>query len=242
MMAHFDEGTLQAYLDDEVGVRTEIDAHIHTCAACAAELDRLRAASQLFATAVRSADVNAPVDAAAAAIERSRQPEVVAPRRPLIRLPLARAAMFLIASAAIASAAIPGSPVRAWISGALRSVGVLPRIEKPAAPVVSEPRPSADGVEPGNDAAALSIQPVEGRVLVILTDVAPEARVRVRVVDTDRVLVQASGEAARARFKTGPGRVELIGVGKGDVVVDVPASALDARVEADGRVLFEKVR
>lgn len=237
-MAHFDEGTLQAYLDDEVGARTEIDAHIHTCAACAAELDRLRAASQLFASVVRSGDVTAP----STVIKHSRQPAVAASRSPFLRVPLARAALFLIASAAVATAAIPGSPVRAWISGALRSVGVLPQIEKPAAPVVSEPRPSADGVESSNDAAALSIEPVEGRVLVILTGVAPDARVRVRVVESDRALVQASGEAARARFKTGPGRIELIGVGKGEVVVEVPASVRDARVEADGRVLFEKVR
>lgn len=229
-MAHIDEGTLQAYLDDEVGVRTEIDAHIQWCATCAAELNRLRRASQLFADACQTVDVQAP----------QRSVKSLGRRRLLPRMPLARAALFLIGFAAIASAAIPGSPVRAWISYALHSIGVLPDSNQPAARVASEPRASADAAEKSNDAAALSIEPANGRVLVVLTNVSKEAQIRVRVVETERAQVQASGEAAQARFKTGAGRIELIGVGRGEVIVDLPSSVKEARVEADGRVLFEK--
>jgi hypothetical protein len=240
-MAHIEEGLLQAYLDDEVGGRAELDAHLQGCAACMAELARLRGASQVFASAMRAADVAAPVFAAFTAVRRN--PAEPAPRRPLFaRLPLARAAMLMIGFAAVASAAIPGSPVRAWLSDALRSVGVLPEIEQPAAPVVPDSQASAGAVEQGGGPAALSILPSEGRLRIVLTDVSSAANVRVRMIDGDRALVQASGDAARARFRTGPGRIELIGIGKGEVVIDVPDGARDVRVESDGKVLFEKVR
>lgn len=239
-MAHIDEGMLQAYLDDEVGARADIETHLHACADCTAELARLRGAAQLFATAVRTGDVAAPAFAAFTAVRRA-QPEPV--RRPLAaRLPLARAAMLIFGFAAVASATIPGSPVRSWISEALRSVGVLPEQPQPAVPVVPDSQASAGAVEQGSGPAALSILPADGRLRIVLTDVSSDASVRVRMVAGERANVQASGDAARARFRTGPGRIELIGIGKGDIVVDVPEGALDVRVESDGKVLFEKVR
>ncbi|MGQ0562264.1 MAG: anti-sigma factor family protein [Gemmatimonadota bacterium] len=240
-MAHIDEGMLQAYLDREVGARADIDAHLSACAACAAELNRLRAAAQLFASAVRSADAPAPTFAAFTAVRRTRT-EAPPRRHVFARVPLARAALLLFGFAAIASAAIPGSPVRAWLSDALRSVGVLPDRPEPAMPVLPDAPASADRAEQGSGPTALAIEPADGRIRIVLTGVAPEADVRVRLVEGDRALVQASGDAARARFRTGPGRIEVIGVGKGEVVVTVPLAASDARVEADGKVLFERVR
>lgn len=245
-MAHIEEGVLQAYLDDEVGARAEIEAHVRTCGTCAAELDRLRSASSLFATAMHSVDVQAPAVAAPAAITS------IAPIRPAfaaapvarhertwLSVPLARAAMLLLGFAAVASATIPGSPVRAWISDALRTAGVLEQEqEQPAAPVVPETPASAGAVDQGDDAAALSIEPVDGRIRIILTGVSASANVRVRMVEADRALVQASGDAAKARFVTGPGRIEMIGVGAGDVIIEMPKSVTDASVIADGKVLF----
>jgi hypothetical protein len=240
-MAHMNEGMLQAYLDDEVGARAEIDAHLRVCAECAAELERLRSASRLFTSALSTGDVAAPAFAAFTAIRRAHVEP--APRRSAFaRVSLARAAVLLIGFAAVASATIPGSPVRDWLSDALRSAGVLPEIEQPAASVVPDSQASAGAVEQGSGPAALSILPSEGRLRIVLTNVSAATNVRVRMISGDRALVQASGDAARARFRTGPGRIELIGIGKGEIIVDVPDGALDVRVESDGKVLFEKVQ
>lgn len=243
-MAHIEEGVLQAYLDDEVGARAEIEAHVRTCGTCSAELDRLRSASSLFANAMHSVDVQAPAVAAPSAITSIapiRPAFAAAPvaqhERPWLSVPLARAAMLLLGFAAAASATIPGSPVRAWISDALRTAGVLEQ-EQPAARVVPETPASAGAVDQGDGAAALSIEPVNGRIRIILTSVSASANVRVRMVEADRALVQASGDAAKARFVTGPGRIEMIGVGSGDVVIEMPNSVRDASVVADGKVLF----
>jgi hypothetical protein len=235
-MAHIDEGTLQAYLDDEVGARAEIDAHLSACQSCAAELNRLRGAAQLFTSVVGTSDIKAPTLAAFAAVGSARGVAAANPRRAVFHRPLARAAMFVVGFAALASAAIPGSPVRAWISSALRSVGVMPD-EVADAPAVTIGTPNA---ATPTDAAALAIEPADGRVRIILTNVDAATQVRVRMTESDRALVQATGDAAKARFRTGAGRIELIGVGKGEVLIDLPNSVKDARVEADGRVLFEK--
>ena len=243
-MAHIEEGVLQAYLDDEVGARAEIDAHVHGCATCAAELDRLRSASKLFASAIQSADTRAPVRSALVAVKRAHpvvhtMPVITQPARRFARVPLARAAMLIFGFAAVASATIPGSPIRAWVGDALRTVGVLQK-QEPVAPVVPDTPASAGAAEQGDDAAALYIEPVDGRIRIILTDVSDDANVRVQIVEGNRALVQATGVAAKARFQTAPGRIEMIGVGSGDVVIDMPASVRDASVVADGKVLYEK--
>lgn len=240
-MAHIEEGVLQAYLDDEVGARAELDAHLRTCAECAAALDRLRSASTLFASAMSSADVQAPALPALAAVQRASRPAFTpagaTPPRAWLRVPLARAAMLLFGFAAVASATIPGSPVRAWLSDVLRTAGVLEE-EQPAAPVVPGTPASAGAADPGDDAAALAIEPADGRIRIVLTSVSANANIRVRIVESDRALLQATGAAAKARFVTGPGRIEMIGVGSGDVIIEMPASVTDASVVADGKVLY----
>jgi hypothetical protein len=244
-MAHIDEGMLQAYLDDEVAARAEIDTHLAACTECAAELARLRSAAQLFAGAVCSADRTAPTFAALSAVSAKKPqpvlPITVAPRRTVARVPLARAAMLLIGLAAVASAAIPGSPVRALISQAIQRI--VGETEEPrfVAPRVPETPEAAVDTKP-DLSAGLSIQPAQGRVRIVLTGVAPEATVRVRLIDSDRALVQASGAAAQARFRTGPGRIEMVGVAGGEVVIDMPRNLTDGRVEIDGRVIFHKDR
>jgi hypothetical protein len=193
---------------------------------------------------MQGADTRAPVSAALAAVKRAHpvvpaRRAVVRPARRLVRVPLARAAMLIFGFAAVASATIPGSPIRGWVGDALRTVGVLKK-QQPVAPVVPETPASAGAAEQGDDAAALYIEPIDGRIRIILTAVSEDANVRVRIVQADRALVQATGAAAKARFQTAPGRIEMIGVGSGDVVIDMPASVKDASVVADGRVLYEK--
>lgn len=236
-MAHIEEGMLQAYLDNEVTARAGLDSHLAQCAACAAELDRLRSASQLFASALRTRDAVAPTSVAFAALKAARRPVAGMPAA-IARVSLARAAMLLVGLAAIASAAIPGSPVRAWISEALRSVGGGAVADEIAAPVV--PPAPAPAIPDEYGAATVSIEPADGRVLVLLSGATADATVRVRLVRTQRASVQVSDAAPEARFRTGPGRIEVVGIGNGEVLVEIPRGALEVRVELGGRPIFEK--
>jgi hypothetical protein len=194
---------------------------------------------------VHGVDRKAPTFAALTTVKAKRPqpvlPLTVAPRRTYARVPLARAAVMLIGLAAVASAAIPGSPVRALISQAINRITGETEKTGVAAP------DAAQTSEPVFDmktdlSAALSIQPAQGKVRITLTEVAPEATVRVRLIDSNRATVQASGAAAHARFRTSPGRIEMVRVDGGEVVIDLPRSLIDARVEVDGRVIFQKER
>ena len=233
-MTHVEEGVLQAYLDAEVtaGARVEIDRHLQSCSACTAELHRMRSASQLFASAMRGADVTAPVLAAQARIASARKLERTLPA-PRPRRALARAAMFIVGLAAVASAAVPGSPVRAWISNALTRAGLLDEPQSAAAPEVPAEAPAVprDGPAP----TAFYIDAVDNRVHIVLTDLAPEVTVKVEEFDGQRALVEASD--AR-RFARTSGRFEVVGVEKGTVLVRIPRGT-QAVVEQDGRILFK---
>lgn len=241
-MTHVEEGVLQAYLDAEVtaAARADIDRHLHSCSVCAAELERMRSASLLFHNVVRDSDVMPPVLAAQARLaglrRLERAPIAAPPRRAW-----ARAAMFIVGLGAVASAAVPGSPVRAWISEALSRAGLLNESPSAAAPAHPEEAPAVqrDAI---TESTALSIDAVDGRLRVVLKNVSAEASVTVRLVDTNRALVEATGAAARARFRTGAGLLEMDGVQGGTVVVEIPRSATDAVVQQDGRTIYRTGR
>ena len=235
-MTHVEEGVLQAYLDAEVsaGARVDIDKHLQSCTACTAELHRMRTASQLFANALRDADVMAPMLPAQARIVAARKLE-----RPTTSLPaprprraLARAAMFIVGLAAVASAAVPGSPVRAWISSALTRAGLLDEPQSAAAPEVPAEAPAVP--RSGPDATSFFIDAVDNRVQIVLTDIGSDVTVRVEQSDGTRASVETS-EAAR--FSRTSGRFEVIGVKSGAITVRIPRG-LDAVVEQDGKTIF----
>lgn len=240
-MTHIEEGVLQAYLDAEVtaGARAEIDKHLHMCSDCAVELDRLRNAASLFSTAVRHTDVQAPVLMAQARFAGVRRLEqkapVFAPRRAL-----ARAAMFIVGLAAVAGASVPGSPVRAWINDALTRAGLLDEPQSAAAPRSPAEAPAVQREEP--EATALAIDPVDGRVRITLRNVKGDASVSVRMIDGPRVVVEATGIAAKAHFRTGAGSLEVSGVEGGAVVVQMPRTVANGIVEQDGKVIFRTGR
>ncbi len=240
-MTHVEEGVLQAYLDAEVttGARADIDKHLHSCITCAAELERMGSASQLFHNALRESDAVAPVLAAQARFANVRRLErKLVPPQP--RRAWARAAMFVVGLGAVASAAVPGSPVRAWISDALTRAGLLNEPQRAAAPAFPEEAPAVQ--RDATESTALAIEAVDGRIRIILRNVNPGTTVTVRVVDSDRAMVEATGAASKARFRTGAGLLEVDGVQGGSVVVEVPRSATDAVVQQDGRTIYKTGR
>ncbi|HEX7117915.1 MAG TPA: zf-HC2 domain-containing protein [Longimicrobiales bacterium] len=229
-MNHVSEGMLQSFLDGELDreARTRVEHHVDACGACAAVLSELRDAAIRLEHALALLDRPAPLEAAERAMRRRRvATRVAAPRRAL-----ARAAVMILGFAAVGSAAIPDSPIRAWVAAAWRQ-GVAVFADAPA-----EPAPATPAAETG---AGISIRPHDGSAWIVVESPAPGVRARVRLVDGDRVAVRALGAAASARFRTGPGRVDIVAPGAGELEIDVPASLAGARLEVDGRVVVTKV-
>ena len=240
-MMHVEEGELQAYLDNEVTAvaRADIDKHLQGCRACAGELARLEHASQLFSSAMRETDVAAPMLAAQARLAGVPrfQPGFATPNP---RRALVRAAMLVLGVGAVASAAVPGSPVRAWISDALTRAGLLEEPQRAAAPVAPAEEPAVPrGPE---ESTALAIDPVEGRVRIVLRNVSSSAEISIEVTDENRAVVEATGAAAQARFRTGAGLLEVDGITGGSVVVQIPRGVSSAVVTQNGRTIFQSGR
>jgi hypothetical protein len=132
--------------------------------------------------------------------------------------------------------------VRTWLTYAWERTTAIFTSE-PAAPAPQpEPTPPvapAHAAAPAPAAVAgVSVRPVGGEVEVLLN--RPDATIRVRLVDGNRVVVQASGAAATARFQTGPGRIEVSGGGTGELVIEIPRSTSRATVRVDGKVILTK--
>ncbi|HEX5872701.1 MAG TPA: hypothetical protein VFY65_19860, partial [Longimicrobium sp.] len=133
-----------------------------------------------------------------------------------------------------AAAAIPGSPAREWV----RNLGLA---ERSAQPTAVQPAPEAAAPAPVVMAPkAISILPSDGHIRIAVSASSPELRVRARLVPGAKAEVTATGAAATARFRTGPGRIEVLGAGPGELVVTLPADAEAAFVEVNGRVLAAK--
>jgi hypothetical protein len=75
---------------------------------------------------------------------------------------------------------------------------------------------------------------------VVLTNSARGLLVHARLVPGPQAEVYATGRAAGARFRTGPGRIEVVDAGPGEVRVDLPRDAQAAVVEVNGRTYVAK--
>jgi hypothetical protein len=233
-MNHATEGMLQAYLDGEADgeARREIADHLGACAACAAELETLRAAGVLVGSVLANLDRRVAVQPALDAV---RQQSVAQPARQQTvrrwRAGFGRAALFILASASIVSATVPGSPVRQWLSSAWDRVATFFAAERQPQ-LAEEPLPAMV------DEAGAWVAPYQGRVRVVLTGALPEATIRIQLVDRSRAGVLA--EEAGARFSTASGRIEAAELGAGEVLVELPAGAQSAVVEVNGRIVASK--
>jgi anti-sigma factor RsiW len=251
-MSHPAEGTLQALLDGELprADRAEVELHLRGCSACRGEAERLRAAAAALTAALALVDRPAPTERALAATSRRRWRRWVGVDAGRV---MRRAAVLVLGVATVASATVHGSPVRGWIAGLVHRVapsaapgpdntpaavpGGAPGAATAGAPAAGA---AAPGAHPAASAAGVSVLPELGRVRVVLTAPSPELRIRVRLSDDTYSDVRASGLASGARFRTGPGRVEVSGAGAGEVEVVIPRGARSAVVEVDGHPYFRK--
>lgn len=246
---HPSEDRLLAFLDEELAEaeRAEVEGHLRACEACAGDMESLRSASRRLAAALERLDVPPPdadsatireragvVDLPARSAARSRIPEgqdlpgrAERPRRSL----LTAAAVVLLAVTG-AAAAIPGSPLRDWLADSARAVaGLFSGDGGPTAAVDQEAMDATLRLPSG-----VAVEPEGGRVSISLRDPSPEVVVRVRLVDQARVAVLAPD----ARYRTGPGRIEILDAAPGEVLIEIPRSASWAAVDVDGRVVVRK--
>lgn len=214
---HLNEGDLLAFLDGAVeeDQRSDFEEHLAGCAECTARLEEQRELSALFADAVSLLDSEAPVVV----------PEP--PRRgwgPAHLMgagtALLRAAVIVLLVGGVAWGAMPGSALRGWV-GQLWEAGAAllgDRVEEDRSPETEEPVRVVSQ-------AGLSILPVAGEAMVVLGESMQGLAIRVRMVAIDQVVVVWSGSGDEPRFRTAPGRIEVLGAGEGEVVVEAPRGA-----------------
>lgn len=233
MTTHPTDGELRAYLDGESPPREgeRIAAHVDRCAPCAAREAELRAAEAEASRALAPLDPRVDPTPARARVRRSLAGHGegngrVAPDR----WPVARAAVVVLALAvaAGAAAAIPGSPLRAWVDAARERL-----TEPDPAPQVPAGTAPREGRE---EPAGVRIEASAGSVRIVLAEVGPGTRIRVRLVDGAGAGVFGG---PGTRFRTGPGTVEAR-VSGDEVRVEVPRSATRASVTVNGRPFFLK--
>ena len=226
-MKHTAEGTLLEWLDGKLpsSENSRVEGHLAQCTTCAAELDRLRLLSATFGVAMELLDPPAPTRRAYAAVLRRRAGRWGADTRRT----LARAAVLVLAVAGIASAPLPGSPLRAWLEDRL---GLGGDVSAPQTHTPSTPSAPAQVSAPVLEipSAGIAIFPVDGSVRIVLNHADPALRIRVRLAEGDIVDVRATGAAADAQFRTGPGRISISDAGAGEIQISLPHTVSRATV------------
>lgn len=257
---HPGEDRLLAYMDDELhdGERRIVARHLEACDACAATLEELRGAARLLSTSLEVIERPVPEVDPGELRRRAGVRHLASPRAGTTRVrgdprsgssgpedasrvratgerprrSLLAAAVLLLAFTG-AAAAIPGSPLRAWLSDSARSIASLFQTDERAGATA----PEQEAIDAATRLpSGVAVEPSGGRVWISIRSPSPDALVRIRLVDEPRAVVLA----ADARYRTGPGRIEVIAAGAGDLRVELPRAATAATVEVDGRVVVEK--
>lgn len=156
-MTHLDDGTLQAFLDDELAPddRASVAEHLLACDRCQAAHEAVSRASALFTQSASVLDVAPATHVRARARRQGRRSEGHPSGRARARTSaVMKAAVLVIAVAAAASAAVPGSPVHEWVAGLVAApeadAPVDPSAE-PATPAVQlGPKGVVEGVVRGS--------------------------------------------------------------------------------------------
>lgn len=226
-MTHLDDGTLQAFLDDELppAERAGVAEHLLACEHCKASGEELTRANALFSQSVSLLDVAPPATRPAGGTLGRRARAGTSS--------FVKAAGLVLAVAAAASAAVPGSPVREWVAQVVGSD------RGPAdTPEATGPAPEATAPTPAPVPAGVSIRPAAGRVLVSLSGLEGTV-IRLGPAAGDQASISIMGAQRDPVFRTGSGRVEVRnGVG-GELRVWLPLSVEGARLEVDGTLYAE---
>jgi hypothetical protein len=135
-----------------------------------------------------------------------------------------------VALGGVAVAAVPGSPLRAWIGRGRRPP---PRRERPRREAPAPARAPAAR-------AGVSILPTTARCAWCCNGAAPGCACTPAWATASWWRSPRWRPAASARFRTSPGRIEVVGAGAGEVRIALPRGASAAEVEVDGLVYIAK--
>jgi hypothetical protein len=231
-MPHPDDGQLLAWIDGELEPADEsgVTRHVESCARCSGRAEAMRLESQAFSHAVLALDVEAPglsdpgpIPVAAALSHPGSH------RLRRTGWSLARAAGLVLVAAGAAAALVPGSPFRDWIESTF--------VTAPATPtgsVESAVPEDATGELETAGPTAISVELPRGELTVNLRGFGHSSNVHVRLSGERRASVRVEGAAVSPRFVTGPGTLEVIGSGEGEIWVELPRSASEGAVLVDG--------
>jgi hypothetical protein len=237
-MNHLDEGTLLTLADGELAPADSaaVERHLAECGACRAELDELRGAATTFAATLARADSPAPVvsDTTARALRRRAERAGGGAERPPARgwRELGRAAVLVLGIATAAAAAVPGTPLNGWLRELVEPEPRVAAVHEVRGAPEAAPAVAAAEFEAQ---AGVSVLPERGTVRVLVNGASTALRIRAVLTDGPRAGVFAAGEAANARFSTGPGRIEVSGATAGELRIELPHNAIAATVEVNGR-------
>lgn len=247
---HVEDGTILAYLDGELdgGTSSRVAAHLSECAGCRRRWEELSTASAVLASGLGALDV-APPERSPEELRRlgrrrtrerskDRGEDGPAGRRTsgFPRAALLKAAVLVLGVATAASAVVPGSPVRAWITDAVRAVtGTVAEGGASGTAI-----PDGEVADPTSAAQASGLQgvtiPVTDSAVVRVPEPSSGLRLRIRSIRGGLLSVTGRG----ARYRAGSGAIEVTAVGEdGELHLGVPESASAVRVTAGGRTLVE---
>lgn len=227
-MMHLDDGTLQAFLDDELPPeeRAPVAEHLLACQRCNDGAEELTRANALFSRSISVLDVAPPATRPAGGTLRRRARVGTSS--------FVKAAGLVLAVAAAASAAVPGSPVREWVAQ------VVAPMERETGAVEAPPAPVAAAPAPAPVPAGVSISPAAGRMLVSLSGLR-ETVIRLGPAAGPQASISVLGAERDPVFQTSAGRVQVRDGLGGEVRVWLPLAVEGARLEVDGE-LYAEVR
>lgn len=258
-MTHAVEGTLQAYLDEEMAPadRSALESHLLRCDACREQLeDLLRLSSEVHAALsetdlvagtamalqqvrLRHGALGGAPAAASGAARREAAARWTAFGRPLRLTPasLLKAAALAVLVAGAASLAVPGSPLFAWLRDALQRPDAAAPAPQPVA--TPEPRLTPAPEQPAAPPPAGFITPMDGTIQIRVIGVAPGAEIQVRYTNEAGAGVFPSGDAD-PRYRTRPGVIEVSGLNSGGVLIELPRNVPRASIEVNGELYLLK--
>lgn len=247
---HVKDGTILAHLDGELDGETasRVAAHLSECAGCRRRWEELSTASAVLASGLGALDV-APPERSAEELRRLGQRPSRAQSDDRVEdgpagtspfgfpgSALLKAAVLVLGVATAASAVVPGSPVRAWITDAVRAVAgtVMDRGGSGAAVADGEAvDPTTAPQESGLQGVTI---PVTDSAVVRVPERSTGLRLRIRSIRGGLLSVTGRG----ARYRAGSGIIEVTAVGDdGELHVGVPESVSAVQVTAGGRTLVE---
>jgi anti-sigma factor RsiW len=232
-MSHIDDNLLLARLDDELapGEVDRVREHLEECGECRRRSHALEERSRLFSRAVEAIDGAPRTTRWEKILERARETSGAGGGSPAERrgtpgrgASVLKAAVVLLAVTGVA-AAIPGSPVDDWIGAAADRVAALVTGGDGA---VEAPEPESPAE--GRSTTEVSVALDGGRILVSLGGLPSGTSVEVSLAEGNEARVQAEG----ARYRTGPGRIEVLEASGERVAISLPRTSTSARVQVDG--------